>query len=99
MGGAPTTGLGWMAWTWQTAAFFGVIGLLLLGMAVWEWRVPGGSPRRGVLGLTTTRGDRLFISLLSAGYLHLGWLAFLEAPLWGATAGAVVLAGLIFRYV
>ena len=23
------SGLGWMAWTWQTAAFFGVIALLL----------------------------------------------------------------------
>ncbi len=98
-GGAATTGLGWMAWTWQTATFFGVIGLLLLGMAFWEWRSPGGAPRRGVLRLVTTRGDRLFISLLSAAYLHLGWLAFLEAPLWGATAAAVVLAGLIFRYV
>jgi predicted small integral membrane protein len=54
----PTTGLGWMAWTWQTAAFFGVIALLLMIMAIWEWRVPGGAPRRGVLGLRTTRGDR-----------------------------------------
>ena len=44
------TGLGWMAWTWQTAAFFGVIALLLVIMAIWEWRVPGGAPRRGVLG-------------------------------------------------
>ena len=33
--------LGWMAWTWQTAAFFCVIGLLLVGMAVWDL-VPGG---------------------------------------------------------
>ena len=34
------------------------------GMGVWEWRSPGGAPRRGILGLITTRGDRLFISLL-----------------------------------
>ena len=99
MGGAPTTGLGWMAWTWQTATFFAVIGLLLLGMMVWEWRSPGGAPRRGILRIVTTRGDRLFISLLSAAYLHLGWLALLELPLWGATGAAVVLAALIFRYV
>jgi predicted small integral membrane protein len=95
----PTTGLGWMAWTWQTAAFFGVIALLLLIMAIWEWRVPGGGPRRGVLGLRTTRGDRLFISLLSAGYLHLLWLALIPAPVWGATVASVVLALLIFRFV
>ena len=93
------TGLSWMAWTWQTAAFFGVIALLLIIMAVWEWRVPGGAPRRGVLGLTTTRGDRLFISLLSAGYLHLLWLALIPAPVWGATIASVILALLIFRFV
>jgi predicted small integral membrane protein len=97
--GAATTGLGWMAWTWQTATFFGVIGLLLVGMMVWEWRRPGGAPRRGVLRLVTTRGDRLFISLLSAAYVHLAWLAFLSAPLWGATVAAVLLAVLVFRYV
>jgi predicted small integral membrane protein len=92
-------GLSWMAWTWQTAAFFGVIGLLLVGMMVWEWRSPGGAPRRGVLGLDTTRGDRLFISLLSAAFVHLAWLALLAAPLWGATVAAVILAVLVFRYV
>jgi predicted small integral membrane protein len=92
-------GLSWMAWTWQTAAFFGVIALLLVIMAIWEWRVPGGSPRRGVLGLRTTRGDRLFISLLSAGYLHLLWLALVPVPVWGATIASVALAVLIFRFV
>lgn len=88
-----------MAWTWQTAAFFIVIGLLLLGMAVWEWRAPGGAPRRGVLGIVTTRGDRLFISLMCAAYLHLAWLAAFGTPLWGATALAILLALAIFRWV
>ena len=94
-----TTWLGWMAWTWQTAVFFGVIALLLVAMAIWEWRSPGGAPRRGVLRLNTTRGDRLFISLLAAGYLHALWLALLPAPLWGASLSSVVLAVLIFRFV
>jgi predicted small integral membrane protein len=92
-------GLGWMAWTWQTALFFAVIALLLVTMAVLEWRRPGGAARRGVLGLTTTRGDRLFISLLAAGYIHLLWLAFFGTPLWGASALAVVVAALVFRFV
>lgn len=91
-------GLGWMAWTWQTALFFGVIALLLVAMGLWEWRSPGGAPRRGILGLTTTRGDRLFISLLAAGYIHLLWLAFFGTPLWGASALALVLAFVVFRY-
>lgn len=90
---------GWMAWTWQTAVFWGVIAGLLAMMGLLEWRRPGGSPRRGVLGLNTTRGDRLFISLLASGYLHLLWLALLGTPLWGATAASVVLALLVFRYV
>jgi predicted small integral membrane protein len=93
------TMLGWMAWTWQTAVFFICIGLLLVAMMVWEWCSPGGGPRRGVLRIVTTRGDRLFISLLSAGYIHLLWLAVLGTPLWGASAVSLVLALLIFRFV
>ena len=91
-------GLGWMAWTWQTGVFFGAIALLLVAMGVWEWRSPGGGPRRGILGLVTTRGDRLFISLLAAGYIHLLWLAFFGVPLWGASALALVVAALVFRH-
>ena len=91
--------LSWMAWTWQTAAFFTCVALLLVGMGVWEWLAPGGAPRRGILGITTTRGDRLFISLMCAAYLHLAWLAAFGTPLWGATALAILLALAIFRWV
>src|SRR2546428_14026332 len=89
-----TSGLGWMAWTWQTAVFCIFIGVLLSGMVVWEWRSPGGAPRRGVLHIVTTRGDPLFISLLSAAHILLGGLAILGTPLSGAplvSAAAVVL--------
>ena len=92
-------GLEWMAWTWQGAAFFGVIGALLVGMTIWEIARPGGNPRRGILGLRTTRGDRLFISLLSAAYVHLAWLGLISAPLWGALLVSVALALVIFRWV
>lgn len=88
-----------MAWTAPTAAFFAVIFLLVAAMAVWEWRRPGGAPRRGVLGILTTRGDRLFISLLCAAHIHLAWLAFLPWTLWGATATSIVAAVFIFRRV
>ena len=96
----PTaTGLGWMAWTWQTALFFIVIALLLAAMMVWEWRDPGGAPRRGVLRIDTTRGDRLFISLLAAAYIHLIWLALAGTPLWGAMLVSLAVAFLVFRFV
>jgi len=88
-----------MAWTWQTAVFFGAIALLLVAMGVWEWLSPGGAPRRGILGIHTTRGDRLFISLLLTAYIHLAWLALVRLPLWGATALALIAAVLVFRKV
>ena len=88
-----------MAWTWQTATFFGVVLLLLVGMGVWEKLSPGGAPRRGILGFHTTRGDRLFISLLLAAYIHLVWLATTRLPLWGASIVALIVAVLVFRRV
>ncbi len=98
-GATTVTGFGWMAWTLETGLFFGAIALMLVGMMIWEWRSPGGAPRRGVLRIVTTRGDRLFISLLAAAYIHLGWLAAFGTPLWAATAASLVLALLIFRFV
>ena len=94
-----STGLSWMAWTWQTAAFFIFIAAALVAMGVWERFSPGGNPRRGVLGIDTTRGDRLFISLLAAAFVHLAWLAIIGTPLWGATLVSAGLAVLVFRYV
>jgi predicted small integral membrane protein len=91
--------LSWMAWTWQTATFFAVIALMLVGMMIWEYFSPGGAPRVGVLQFETTRGDRLFISLLAAAYIHLGWLALTDASLWGATIVSAAFAAAVFRWV
>ena len=68
-------------------------------MSIWEWARPGGNPRDGILGLTTTRGDRLFISLLSSAYIHLAWLGLTEAALWIATLISVAVAIAVFRWV
>ena len=92
-------GLSWMAWTWQTGTFFAVIALMLIGMSLWEMRRPGGDPRHGVLGLHTTRGDRLFVSLLGSAYIHLAWLALNPGPLWVATIISVFYALAVFRWV
>ena len=92
-------GLSWMAWTWQTATFFAVIAFLLISMSIWELRRPGGDPRQGVLGLNTTRGDRLFISLLGSAYIHLAWLALADGPLWIAMVISVLYALAVFRWV
>ncbi len=92
-------GLSWMAWTWQTATFFVVIALLLAAMAVWEWRSPGGAPRRGILAIETTRGDRLFISLLGTAFIHLLWLGLIGDALWGAMLVSLAYAWAVFRWV
>lgn len=89
----------WMAWTWPTAAFFAAIALLLVGMGVWEYARPGGSPRIGILRFETTRGDRLFISLLGSAFIHLAWLGLVGPGLWWALALSVAYAVGVFRYV
>ncbi|MEO0671442.1 MAG: DUF2160 domain-containing protein [Pseudomonadota bacterium] len=91
--------LSWMAWTWQTALFFSVIAALLISMTVWELLKPGGAPRRGILAIDTTRGDRLFISLLGAAFIHLAWLAAFGTPVWGALGVSLVYAVLVFLFV
>ncbi|OAP39103.1 hypothetical protein AU381_08350 [Sinorhizobium glycinis] len=89
----------WMAWTLPTALFFLAIALMLVGMGVWEYVSPGGNPRVGVLRFETTRGDRLFVSLLGAAFIHLAWLGLVGANLWWALALSVIYAIAVFRYV
>jgi predicted small integral membrane protein len=89
----------WMAWTPATLAFFVALFAAMGLLTLLEIRRPGGDERRGILGLTTTRGDRLFISLLGSAYILLIWLALVGSPLWGALAVCVVFALCVFRWV
>lgn len=74
--------MSWMAWTWPTAfifiGIFSAIGLLTVVEIKW----PGGAERLGVLRLVTTRGDRLFLSILGSIYIFLAWLGLVGMPLW-----------------
>lgn len=90
--------LSWMAWTGPTAAFFLAVALILAGMVVWELKRPGGAPRRGALGIVTTRGDRLFISLLGSAYIHLAWLGLVGPSLWWALLISAVYTVCVFRW-
>lgn len=65
--------LAWMVWTTPVAIFFACIVLMLIGMTVWELKSPTPM-RKGFLPLATTRGDRLFIGLLSAAYINLAFV-------------------------
>jgi predicted small integral membrane protein len=85
--------MGWMAWTKPTAVFFGCIIGALVVMGIWEARWPN-VPRRGLLRITTTRGDRLFIGLLATAFIHMAWLAFAMSTPWPALciSAAVMIA-------
>ena len=89
----------WMAWKWQTASFFIFIAICITLMIIWEKKDPGGNPRKGILTLNTTRGDRLFVSLLSAAFIHLAWLGLTDFNLWVATFISSIFAIFVFKYV
>ena len=72
----------WMAWTPATLAVFVGIFAAMGILTALEIRRPGGDERTGILGLTTTRGDRLFISLLGTVYIFIAWLGLFGMPLW-----------------
>ncbi len=95
---APMFPGGWMAWTLPVALFFYIIAGLLTLFTILAIRFPE-TPRVGVLGIETTRGDRLFISLLGSAFLNLGWLFFFGGPLWWALLICLVYAAAVFRWV
>ena len=97
----------WMAWTTPVAVFFCSIVLMLIGMTVWEIKSPT-TLRRGWLPMETTRGDRLFIGLLSAAYLNLAFVAVSEKmitwfsldsepSIWFSFVASMLLLALVIR--
>jgi predicted small integral membrane protein len=97
----------WMVWTQPVAVFFGCIGLMLVGMTVWEIKHPTVL-RQGWLPMPTTRGDRLFIGLVSAAYINLafiglaghiaGWLGMDKEPsIWISFVLAMIVLAVIMR--
>ena len=106
--------IAWMAWTLPTAIFF-VLLASTLGVMTWLAAVYPEAERIGVLRIPTTRGDRLFISLISAAVIHLLWIGLVGtnpiftlpfgeegievSSLWLATVISLLAAVAIFRKV
>jgi predicted small integral membrane protein len=105
--------IAWMAWTPPTAIFFA---LLAMTLAVMTWLAIAypEAERVGILRIPTTRGDRLFVSLILAAVIHLLWIGFVGtdaistlpigegvelSSLWLATVISLVSAVVIFRTV
>jgi predicted small integral membrane protein len=106
--------IAWMAWTLPTAIFFALLACTLATMT-WLAVTYPEAERIGILRIPTTRGDRLFISLIVAAVIHLLWIAFVGtdslmtlpigeegielSSLWLATVISLVSAVAIFRTV
>lgn len=88
----------WMAWTWPTAVFFMIIATTLVVFTILAIKFPE-TPRTGVLRIETTRGDRLFITLLGSAFINLAWLGLLSFPQWGALIVSFCYAVAVFRWV
>jgi predicted small integral membrane protein len=89
----------WMAWSFPIAFFFWVIASLLVILSLLAIRFPE-MPRVGIFGIETTRGDRLFISLLGSAFINLAWLGLVSSlPQWGALIVCLVYAAAVFRWV
>jgi predicted small integral membrane protein len=105
--------IAWMAWTLPTAIFFVLLAMTLAVMTGLAIAYPEAE-RVGILRIPTTRGDRLFISLITAAVIHLLWIGFIGtdtiatlpvrggielSSLWLATVISLVSAVAIFRTV
>jgi predicted small integral membrane protein len=65
--------IAWMAWTLPTAIFFVMLSMTLAVMTWLAFAYPEAE-RVGILRIPTTRGDRLFISLIMTAVIHLLWI-------------------------
>jgi predicted small integral membrane protein len=105
--------IAWMAWTLPTAIFFALLAATL-GMMTWLAIAYPEAERVGILRIPTTRGDRLFISLVLAAVIHLVWIGLVGtdpiatlpigegvevSSLWLATVISLVTAVAVFRTV
>ena len=105
--------IAWMAWTWPIAVFF-VLLASTLGMMTWLAIAYPEAERVGVLRIPTTRGDRLFVSLVLAAVIHLLWIGLVGtdpiftlpigegveiSSLWLGTVISLLSAVVIFRTV
>lgn len=87
----------WMVWTTPTAVFFAAIAAMLAGMTAWEVISPTVE-RKGFLPISTTRGDRLFIGLLSAAYIHLLVVGFTPLSIWLALGASGLWLLILMRW-
>jgi len=106
--------IAWMAWTLPTAIFFALLAATL-GVMTWLGIAYPEAERVGISRIPTTRGDRLFVSLVLTAVIHLLWIGFVGtdtiatlpvgeegfeiSSLWLATLISLATAVVVFRTV
>jgi predicted small integral membrane protein len=88
--------LAWMAWTWQTGLFFGFIAIAIFILTLLAIYRPE-TPRKGILGFETTRGDRFFVTMIGSAFIFILWMRFGGGPLWYPLGIAVAYGIAMFR--
>jgi predicted small integral membrane protein len=87
----------WMAWTWETAAFFAFIALALIVLTLLAVYRPE-TPRRGILGFPTTRGDRFFVTMIGSAFIFVLWMRLGGGALQYPLAASVLYGLAMFRF-
>jgi len=96
-GAAGLSFVEWLYWTPATATFFLAIAAALIAMTMWELAAPCVE-RKGFLPITTTRGDRLFLAVLSAALIHMTWFVCTDSDPWPASLASALWLPVLMRW-
>ncbi|WP_305076916.1 DUF2160 domain-containing protein [Methylobacterium sp.] len=87
----------WMAWTWQTAVNTAVTAAHLPQLTA-PARSRPYTEKAGIRRIPTTRGDRLFLTLVGTAFINLAWLGLVGPSLEWALALSLVYGAAMFRF-
>jgi predicted small integral membrane protein len=88
----------WMHWTVQSAIGFAALFVTLCVLAYMD-KVAPSYGRKGFLPIVTTRGDRVFMAIVSMVLIFFLWLKFFpEVTLWGAAAISAAVMAILLKW-
>src|SRR5260221_312630 len=88
---------GWILEGFISAGLFGIVAVVLVIMTALAVLRPE-KPRIGIFRFATTRGDRLFMSLLGSAFIYILWFRFGTEAIWPPAVIALLFAATMFRF-